>query len=244
MEKFSDILSSFKVKDTLNPKIWDNIDDDPKMKPLIKERLLEIAYEFIDFLGIDIVVTDIIMTGSLSNFNWSKFSDVDLHIVANYNQFSQSQIELYKEFFNLKKIIFNEKHDITIYGYDVELYVQDESETHFSSGVYSILFDEWMNKPEKEDVTIDLEKLKDKSNQWMKIIDSVIENIKDEDIETAKEMISKYKTKLKKYRTCGLENEGEYSYENLVFKVLRRNGYIEKLYNFGDEFLDKKLSIK
>jgi hypothetical protein len=244
MEKFSDILSSFKVKDTLNPKIWDNIDDDTKMKPLIKERLLEIAYEFIDFLGIDIVVTDIIMTGSLSNFNWSKFSDVDLHIVANYNQFSQSQIELYKEFFNLKKIIFNEKHDITIYGYDVELYVQDESETHFSSGVYSILFDEWMNKPEKEDVTIDMEKLKDKSNQWMKIIDSVIENIKDEDIETAKEMISKYKAKLKKYRTCGLENEGEYSYENLVFKVLRRNGYIEKLYNFGDEFLDKKLSIK
>lgn len=244
MDKYSEIISSFKVQDTLNPKIWDDVDGDPKMKPVVKNRLLEIAYEFIDFLGIDIVITDIIMTGSLSNYNWSKFSDVDLHIVANYNQFPQSQIDVYKEYFNLKKILFNEKHDITIYGYDVELYVQDESETHFSSGVYSVLFDEWANKPEKESVEIDKKKLKEKSEQWMDIIDGVIDNVKDEDIDTAKEIIKKYKDKLKKYRTCGLEKEGEYSYENLVFKVLRRNGYIEKLHNFGSDFIDKKLSLK
>jgi len=229
MDKYSEIISSFKVQDTLNPKIWDNVDGDPKMKPVVKNRLLEIAYEFIDFLGIDIVITDIIMTGSLSNYNWSKFSDVDLHIVANYNQFPQSQIDVYKEYFNLKKILFNEKHDITIYGYDVELYVQDESETHFSSGVYSVLFDEWANKPEKESIKIDKKKLKEKSEQWMDIIDGVIDNVKDEDIDTEKEIIKKYKDKLKKYRTCGLEKGGEYSIENLVFKVLRRNGYIEKL---------------
>jgi len=244
MDKYSEIISSFKVQDILNPKIWDNVDGDPKMKPVVKNRLLEIAYEFIDFLGIDIVITDIIMTGSLSNYNWSKFSDVDLHIVANYNQFPQSQIDVYKEYFNLKKILFNEKHDIKIYGYDVELYVQDESETHFSSGVYSVLFDEWANKPEKESVEIDKKKLKEKSEQWMDIIDGVIDNVKDEDVDTAKEIIKKYKDKLKKYRTCGLEKEGEYSYENLVFKVLRRNGYIEKLHNFGRDFIDKKLSLK
>jgi hypothetical protein len=153
-------------------------------------------------------------------------------------------VDLYKELFNLKKIIFNEKHDITIFGYDVELYVQDESETHFSSGVYSVLFDEWANEPKKESVSIDKEKLKDKSKQWMTIIDGVLDNAKDEDLETAKSIVKKYKDKLKKYRTCGLEKNGEYSYENLVFKILRRNGYIEKLHNFGNEFLDKKLSLK
>jgi hypothetical protein len=244
MDKYSDILSSFKVQNTLNPKIWDDVDSSPKLKSDIRERLLEIAYQFVDFLGIDIVVSDIIMTGSLSNFNWSKYSDVDLHIVANYNQFPSNQVDLYKELFNLKKIIFNEKHDITIFGYDVELYVQDESETHFSSGVYSVLFDEWANEPKKESVSIDKEKLKNKSKQWMDIIDGVLENAKDEDLETAKNIVKKYKDKLKKYRTCGLEKNGEYSYENLVFKILRRNGYIERLHNFGNEFLDKKLSLK
>lgn len=247
MEEYNDILSSFKVQNELNPKIWESSkskNGSHKMKSQIRNRLLEIAYEFIDFLGVDIVVTDIVMTGSLSNYNWSKYSDVDLHIIANFNQFSSSQVDLYKEFFTLKKIIFNDKHDITIYGYDVELYVEDESETHFSSGIYSVLFDTWVNEPKKEVVKIDKEKLKSKSKQWMKIIDGVIENVQDEDIDTAKMILKKYKEKLKKYRTCGLEKEGEYSYENLVFKILRRNGYIDKLYNFNDKFLDKKLSIK
>jgi hypothetical protein len=244
MDKYDEIISSFKVQKELNPKIWDDVDSDPKLKPQVRNRLLEISYEFIDFLGVDIVVTDIIMTGSLSNYNWSKFSDVDLHIVANFNQFPNNQIDLYKEFFNLKKIIFNDKHDITIYGYDVELYLQDEEESHFSSGVYSVLFDEWANNPKKESVKLDKKKIENKANQWMDIIDGVIENMKDEDVDTAKQLIKKYKDKLKKYRTCGLEKDGEYSYENLVFKVLRRNGYIEKLYNFGDEFIDKKLSLK
>ena len=244
MDKYKDILSSFKVQKELNPKIWDGEGESAKMNPEIRDRLLEISYEFIDFLGVDVVVTDIIMTGSLSNYNWSKYSDVDLHIVANFNQFPTNQMDLYKEFFNLKKIIFNDKHDITIYGYDVELYLQDEEETHFSSGVYSVLFDEWSNNPKKESISIDKEQIKNKTNQWMDIIDGVIDNMKDEDIETVKKSLKKYKDKLKKYRTCGLEKDGEYSNENLVFKTLRRNGYIEKLHNFGDEFLDKKLSIK
>ena len=244
MDKYKDILSSFKVQKELNPKIWDGGGESAKMNPEIRDRLLEISYEFIDFLGVDVVVTDIIMTGSLSNYNWSKYSDVDLHIVANFNQFPTNQMDLYKEFFNLKKIIFNDKHDITIYGYDVELYLQDEEETHFSSGVYSVLFDEWSNNPKKESISIDKEQIKNKTNQWMDIIDGVIDNMKDEDIETVKKSLKKYKDKLKKYRTCGLEKDGEYSNENLVFKTLRRNGYIEKLHNFGDEFLDKKLSIK
>jgi hypothetical protein len=244
MDKYKDILSSFKAQKELNPKIWDGKGESAKMNPEIRNRLLEISYEFIDFLGVDVVVTDIIMTGSLSNYNWSKYSDVDLHIVANFNQFPTNQVELYKEFFNLKKIIFNDKHDITIYGYDVELYLQDEEETHFSSGVYSVLFDEWSNNPKKESITIDKEQIKNKTNQWMNIIDGVIDNMEDEDIDTVKKSLKKYKDKLKKYRTCGLEKDGEYSNENLVFKTLRRNGYIEKLHNFGNEFLDKKLSIK
>jgi hypothetical protein len=140
-------------------------------------------------------------------------------------------------------MIFNDKHDITIKGYEVELYVQNETESHFSSGVYSVLFDEWANVPKKEDVTIDKELLKEKSKQWMNIIDNLLDSIQDEETQVAKKMIQKYKDKIKKYRTCGLEKGGEYSPENLVFKILRRNGYIEKLYTKGNEIIDKKLSM-
>jgi hypothetical protein len=237
------ILRSFIPKTSLNPKIWEKVDGTVKMKRDVRDKLLEIAYQFIEFLDVDIVVTDIILTGSLSNYNWSRYSDFDLHVVANFSQYNEKQIELYEKFFNLKKILFNQKHDIKLFGYEVELYVQNEVEAHFSSGVYSVLYDDWSNKPKKESVNIDRRLLKKKTKQWMGIIDGVIENIEDEDLETAKEILSKYKDKLKKYRTCGLEKGGEYSTENLVFKILRRNGYIEKLHDASIGLLDDRLSM-
>ncbi len=78
----------------------------------------------------------------------------------------------------------------------------------------------------------------------MKTIDDVIENASDEDIDDAKKMVRKYKAKIKKFRQCGLDRGGEYSTENLVFKVLRRNGYIEKLFDFENELLNKRLSME
>lgn len=242
MKDLTKILKSFQLRENLNPKIWKN--GGQVMNPQVRERLLEISNNFIEELNVDIIVSDVIMTGSLANYNWSNFSDVDLHVVVDFNQFTSKTLPLYEELFKLKKTLYNQKHDITIYGYDVELYVQNEEETHFSSGVYSVLNDEWINKPKKEKVKIDTELIKNKIHQWMDIIDGVIENVKDEEIEDAKSIISKYKDKIKKYRTCGLEKEGEYSDENLVFKALRRNGYIEKLFNFENQLVDKKFTLK
>lgn len=241
------ILSSFTLKKELNPKIWDfgvSKKDFPKMKNDVRDSLIDIAYEFIEFIGIDVFIEDIVMTGSLANYNWSNYSDVDLHLIVNYEQFSKEQVDLYKELFNLKKIIFNNNHDITIKGYDVELYAQDSSEPHFSTGEYSVLYNEWLKTPKKESVKIDKTQIENKANEWMDKIDGVINHSSEEDLDTAKKIIKKYKDKLKKYRTSGLEKEGEYSNENLVFKLLRRNGYIEKLIKFQDKLMDKKLSIE
>ena len=237
------LIKSFEPQKKLNSKIWEKFGNSVRMEPVVRARLLEIANEFIDFLDIEIMVSDIILTGSLANYNWSKYSDFDLHIVADFNQYSEKQKELFEKLFNLKKLIFNQKQNITIFNYEVELYVQNETESHFSSGVYSVLFDEWANKPKKEDVNIDKNLLKEKSKQWMNIIDDVIENIEGEDIETSKKLLDKYKDKIKKFRTCGLETGGEYSIENLVFKILRRNGYIEKLMDIKKGVRDKKLSL-
>jgi predicted nucleotidyltransferase len=239
-----EILKSFEPQNELNPKIWNEDGKSYVMKPEVRERLLEIANEFIDYLKIEIIITDVVLTGSLANYNWSKYSDFDIHIIANFNQFPQSHVDLYKEFFMLKKALFNKNHDIKLFGYETELYVESEDEAHFSSGVYSLLYDEWQHEPEKEQVKIDKNTIERKAKQWMEIIDGVLENIEDESIEDAKELLSKYKEKLKKFRTCGLEKNGEYSSENLVFKILRRNGYLEKLMTAGTKVLEKGLSMK
>jgi len=196
MESQNKILASFNIKDTLNPKIWTS---DSKMKPEIRESLVEIAYQFIEFIGIEVFVEEIVMTGSLSNYNWSEYSDVDLHLIINYEQFSEEQVDLYKELFNLKKIIFNTNHNIKVKNYDVELYAQDSKEPHFSTGEYSVLYDEWLRKPKKESVDIDEEKIKHKTKEWMNIIDNLIKNCSDEDLDDSKKLIKKFKDKLKKY---------------------------------------------
>jgi hypothetical protein len=241
----TNIIKSFESQDELNSKIWEKEGKSYMMKPEVREKLLETANIFIDFLGVDVIVTDIIMIGSLVNYNWSKYSDIDLHIVVNYNQFPTNTQDLYLEFFDLKKVIFNQKHNIKLFGYDVECFVQKEDEATFSSGIYSILYDMWMNKPKKTGIEdIDKELLKEKASQWMRIIDGVVDNIEDEDPDEIKSVVKKYKEKLKNFRNCGLEKDGEMSLENLVFKLLRRNGYVEKLYDAPTGIIDKKLSMK
>ena len=247
MSNLKNILSSFTTKDELNPKIWKKDKGETySMRPNVRTHLLEIANDFIESLNVDIVVSDIIMTGSLANYNWSSYSDVDIHIIADFDQFPKNTRPLYEELFHLKKTIHSLKRKITIFGYDVEMYVEDESITKDvkSSGRFSLLMDEWVVSPPKESVKININGIKEKAKQWMKIIDGVEENIKDEDIETAKKLIKKYTDKVRKFRECGLEKGGEYSDENLVFKILRRNGYLDKLRSMKDKLIDKTLTLK
>jgi predicted nucleotidyltransferase len=238
--KNDEIINSFGTRDELNSKFWDNNDT---LNNKVREKLLRVVTEFIEFLGVPILVEDIIFTGSLSNYNWSKYSDIDLHIVADFTQFQDELLPLYEELFKVKKTLFNTDHDIKIFGYEVEMYVQDSNATLFSSGVYSVLNNEWNNKPKKENVEIDKNLIRQKSNQWMEIIDTALDAASDVMSDDARDILKKCKDKLKKYRTCGLEKGGEYSDENIVFKVLRRNGYIEKLMNFENDLVDKELSI-
>jgi hypothetical protein len=242
MDKNQNILKSFMLQDKLNPDVWSLPKE--QMLPNIRERLLDIANEFIEFLDVPVFVDDVVLTGSLSNYNWSKYSDFDLHLIIDFNQFPKDTIELYQKLFNLKKMLFNTNHDITIKNYEVELYAQDESEPHESTGVYSVLFDEWIKKPKKENIDINSKEIESKTKKWMEIIDDVIENAKDEELDDAKALIKKYKEKIKKFRQCGLEKGGEFSNENLVFKFLRRNGYIKKLYDFENKLMDKRLSLE
>ena len=238
MSKFKQILNSFSIKETLNPKVWENPDDPKKstMVPKVRKALERIAEEFVDYLGENVFVEDVVLTGSLSNFNWSEFSDFDLHIIVDMDEYGDDD-ELYKELFNLKKQVFNTSHNIKIFGYDVELYAQDAEEPHISSGVYSVMNNEWINVPRKVSLEIDKKVLEDKIKNWTEKIDTAVENGEIKSLESIKD-------KLKKYRQSGLDDGGELSYENLVFKYLRRSGHIEKLFDSINKGTDKELSVE
>ena len=241
------ILQSFKVKDELNSEIWDYAnsenDKEPNLKPDIVEKLLEISENFINFLGIDVDVEDITMTGSLANYNWSSFSDIDLHVLIDFDNTNIDKSVL-RELFNAKQGMWNSIHDIEVHGYEVELYAQDANEPHFSTGVYSVLNNEWLVSPVKLGDTWDDNKLLHKSLSWMDMIDGVERKSYLQEPEETLEIIQKIKEKLKKFRRCGLEERGEFSYENLVFKFLRRNGYLRKLSELKNKITDETLSLE
>jgi predicted nucleotidyltransferase len=242
MSNFQQILNSFSIKKTLNPKIWENPEDPSKatMVPKVRKALERIAVEFVDDLGEDVFVEDVYLMGSLANFNWSEYSDFDLHVIVDFEKY-ENQKDLYKELFDLKKKLFNDKHNIKIFGYDVEVYAQGITDESHSDGVYSVMNNEWVHKPKRTSKDLDMSVLKTKIKSWTDKIDDAIEDAKSEgNVETLK----KLKDKLKDYRQSGLDKDGEFSYENLVFKYLRRSGHIGKLFDEKTKIKDKELSIE
>jgi hypothetical protein len=234
------IIKSFEPKETLSDNIFEISNKKTLIRDDIRKSLLKIADDFVDTLGIEFFIHDIVLTGSLANYNWSNFSDVDLHIVIDFED-SKHGFDLLKEFFDAKERVWNKKHDIKIKGYDVELYVQDINQEHVSSGVYSVLNNKWVIKPERNKPNIDDRKILEKGEEYAKNIDELIQKAK-----SGKKVINdieELRKKLKTFRQCGLESGGEYSYENLTFKLLRRNGYIEKLLKLKIAVTDKKLSV-
>ena len=242
MSKYEKILHSFSIKDTLNPKVWENPEDPRKATMISKVRkaLMRISEEFIDDLGDDVFVEDIYLMGSLANFNWSEYSDFDLHVIIDFERY-EDQEELYKELFDLKKKLFNDKHDIRIFGYDVEVYAQGVSDEAHSDGVYSVMNNEWIHQPTKLNHKLDMSVLKTKIKCCTDKIDVAIEEAKSEG---NSDKLKTLKDKLKDYRQSGLNKEGEFSYENLVFKFLRRSGHIGKLFDEKTKIKDKELSIE
>jgi hypothetical protein len=241
------IVKSFKSKDSLSPDVFKRDGESFVMLDDVRKKLLHTSNDFLDSLGVEFFVHDIILTGSLANYNWSEYSDVDLHILLDMDEFgdeNKNEIllrKIFKEFFDTKKDYWNHKHDVKIKNFDVEIYVQDLKEPHVSSGTYSIVQNKWIIEPEKSVPNIDDRQIISKGEKVQEKIDALIKKANENDII---EQIDCLRDKIKKFRQCGLEKGGEYSYENLTFKLLRRNGSIDKLLKFKRDVIDNKLSIK
>jgi len=151
--------------------------------------------------------------------------------------------ELVKEFFNAKKADWNKVHQIMIKGHEVEIYVQDVHEPHISTGIYSLLEEQWIVKPSLEVPKINYETIKIKAKSIMDQIDRVEELYKKNNFEAAQNVSDLLKGKIKRLRRCGLAERGVYSTENIVFKTLRNNGYIKKILDLKTDSYDKLMSL-
>ena len=228
-------------KDDLNSELWD---EDKKLRPEVRERLLEIAEKFIKpTLGKDAAIKDITFTGSLANYNYSDMSDIDLHIIIDFADVNADK-DIVKRYFNAVKALWNSLHDIRIKGYEVEAYVQDEHEPHTSTGVYSVQDDKWLKEPTPSDAEIDEDSVSNKSNSLIDQVEQALKIMEEGSHEEALTRAESLMEKIKKLRRAGLESEGEYSVENLAFKTLRNTGYLTKLSDLKREAYDAMMSIE
>ena len=240
-------LDSFKKEDTLAPKIWKG----DKLNSKVRLKLLDIADDFWETVNINWVKRKgIILTGSICNYNWSKFSDIDLHIIVDFSEVDE-RTNFVQEYFNSKKNEWNNEHEgLKIYGFNVEVYVEDINAETESGGLYDLEDNNWIKKPNPNDIhsiAPDSKEIKLKSSKIMTKIDDYVDlmNSTNDDAQLRKlgKKAHKLLNKIKSMRKLGLKRGGETDPYNIIYKVLRRTEYLDKLWGISSKLYDKLNSI-
>ena len=236
MKSYKDFKLTLRYNSKLNPKIWDGV----ALKKEVATKLKLIASKWADFAKIpNNAIKDIILVGGNANFNYTRYSDIDLHLVVDKDEIADCP-DLLDDYLTDKKQMWALTHNIKIKGLPVELYAQDISDTYpKNQGVYSIKSSKWLIQPTKEDIDFSSDKLLiQKTQELMKRIDYLIDNNADED------ELEKIKKRLREMRASGIQRGGEWSRENLIFKELRNKGYVKKIIDYIRRSQDDKLSLK
>lgn len=214
---------------TLNPKLWSGT----QLKTDVRYKLLAIAKDFIKFIAIpQINLKDVTISGSNASYGYNDHSDVDLHLVVTMP--NDAHI---RELFDAKKNNYNFKHQIKVHGIDVEVYVQDKAQQHHSAGIFSVLDNIWLTKPVHKTPDITDREVRLKARNYSSMINKAVQS---DDLNT----LLGVQADLKRLRQAGLDKQGEFSVENLAFKLLRARGKIGKLHRKIQQLKDAKLSLE
>jgi hypothetical protein len=234
-----DIEINVEYHDELNPTLWDrDKEGEYLLHQEVQEALEDVAQAFYDFLDVpNLPIEDVILTGSSANYNYTASSDLDIHIVVDIKSIETRFGKLAVNYFDCKRKIWNELHDIKIKGLPTELYVQDKEELHTSTGIYSIYNQLWVVKPKFEKPSVDDAAVKAKVVDWIGTIRDLMGSNKASVIES-------FMKKLSKMRQAGLDKSGEFATENVAFKILRNEGYLEELSDLRTKIFDRKLSVE
>jgi hypothetical protein len=230
---------SFESKKQLQPNIW----REDKLNPDVSRKLKQIAQDFLERLEKQVSMDDLRFTGSLANYNWSEYSDIDLHIVVDFAQIDD-KVELVKSYFDGERMKWNDAHDIKLFGFEVEIYIENKGEPHVSSGVFSVTRDKWIVEPEKHTDKIDFYTARKKSDSIASQTGLAGVLLRAKEYRKAYNAAERLKKKIRIMRGVGLRSdEREYSVENIAFKILRRDGTLKLLNQIRDASYDKMMSI-
>ena len=222
---------------SLNPKFWLN----NHLKSNIRKSLLNLAKFYFKQLDLDVTLKDIIFTGSLANYNYTDSSDIDLHIVIDYKELTDDE-DFAKQFFGDKRALWAEANEIQIYGYPIEIYVQDEQQLDDKGmgAMYSVLNNKWVKKPKYELPDVDRHLITQKVNKYLDILNKISMM----DSSTKKlNAYSKVFEKIRDARRKATKEEGEFSVDNLVFKVLRNKKVFDIIKDDKKEIVNNVFSI-
>ena len=237
---------TIKYSNQLNPKIWNN--ETKKLIPIVRYKLLEITKKYLETLkDLDIKFKDIILTGSAANYNYNDQSDLDVHIVVDYDKINQDN-DLLLNYFKQIKDNWSNAYKITIHGLPVEMFIQDEKSKEVSSASrYSLLNDKWVIEPQHETPKYNIEEIKKIAADFLTRFDDIKTEYKvnKKDIEKPIADIEQMKTDMSDLRKKGLDSElGEFSNENLAYKLLRNLLFFDKVNKFKEDLIHKQLSLK
>ena len=214
------MINEYETQSTLNPKLWDGT----HLKSDLRVKFIRIAKAFYDFLEIEAPILDIILIGSNANYNWTQYSDIDLHVVIDYLAVSKN-LHIVKNYMLAKKSVWNTNYPLTYQEMPIELYAQDWNERlHSSVGQYSVMKGKWIKQPASDIISIDDDVIDEKARPIEYQIDALQET--DPKLRVKIENIL---LRLRTMRQTGLEAEGEYSVENLAYKKLRNSGHLDRL---------------
>ena len=226
-----------KPKSELFQKFWKN----NTLNPIVARKLMEIADKIIESLDLE-DVEDVVITGSIASYNWHELSDIDLHIMLDFDKIDDN-FDLVKRMLDQTRINWNKKHNILIAGKEVEIYFQHYTEPHEANGIWSLELEKWLAEPVKLNPELDIQTTEKKAEAIAQQIEHVYEMFSDENYKQAYEYSIKIREKIARMRTSGLNKEGIFSPENLAFKMLRNAGYLEKLSTIKIESYDKMMSL-
>ena len=220
----------FEQHNELNPLLWQGED----LRPEVKMALLKIAKDFIEYVEVPFEVKDLVLTGSQLGYYYTKHSDLDLHIIVDFDTVNCDREAA--ELFDTKRLLYKKQYDISIHGVPVEVYIED-SNFPAVSATYSLGKGGWKVKPDRQPEEIDSDEIIRMSKIWSTVIGKAIES---NDLETGRKVLKM----LRNYRKLGLKQTGEYGIENLVYKTLRNSKIIENLMKMIGDLHDQSLSIK
>jgi predicted nucleotidyltransferase len=224
-------LRSVRPKSGLSDRVWEG----GRLRPEVANALGRIAKRFLKELELELEVEDVILTGSYAGRTWGPGSDLDLHIIVDFD--AHDDPEAAQRATKLAKFKWEEEHDITINGIPVEVYVEGiDDDPPEVTGRWSIPRNEWVLEPPEGSPSFDESKVVKKVMGFREVIQRARRERSEGSLMSAMKRITKL-------RKAGLERDGELSSENLAYRVLRRTGELQAAWDEIHDLVDKQLSV-